>query len=386
MHHVDVAPSVVTIGVFDGVHRGHRALLDRVRDEARTRGMRAVAVTFDRHPMAVLDPAERPPALQTLDDKVASLEASGIDHVHVLTFDRTASREPAVGFATRVLGGPLAARHVVVGTNFRFGHGAVGDVALLERLGADLGFTVEGFDLVDVGQEAVSSSRIRDALARGDVAWAAEALGRPHRLSGSVVRGDGRGRTIGVPTANVSVVPGLALPAAGVYATRVRRRGPDGPTGPVWDAVTNIGTRPTFDGRDVTVEAHLLDVEVDLYDQEVVVDVLERLRDERRFDDVDALVTQIHDDIAAGRAVLGHPAPEQADETQDADVADVADVAGDPDLLARPDGPDTTDTTDGPAHEPELPDEPASPPLFRDAPAGRRRPGADAPDDRPGRP
>lgn len=304
LHHVDVEPSVVTIGVFDGVHRGHRALLDRVRQEGRDRGIRSVAVTFDRHPLAVIEPDRQPTTLTRLDDKVTALGSTGIDHVHVLRFDRAASREPADGFASRVLGGPLAARHVVVGTNFRFGHGAAGDVDLLERLGSDLGFTVEAFDLVEFGEVAVSSSAVRAALARGDVAWAAEALGGPHRVSGPVVRGDGRGRTIGVPTANVAVDPDVAVPAAGVYATRVRERGPSGPTGPQWDAVTNIGTRPTFDGRDVTVEAHLLDADVDLYGRDVDVEFVERLRDERRFDDVDALVDQIRVDIDRGREVL----------------------------------------------------------------------------------
>lgn len=373
LHKVAVMPSVVTIGVFDGVHRGHQALLDRVRAEADDRGMRAVVVTFDRHPLAVLDPDRRPPSLQTLDDKVAALGATGVDHVHVLRFDRTASREPAVGFATRVLGGPLAARHVVVGANFRFGHGATGDVALLEQLGRDLNFSVEGFDLVDLGEHGtVSSSRIRAALADGDVAWAAEALGRPHRLTGTVVHGDGRGRTIGVPTANVAVDPDLAVPAPGVYATRVRVRGADGPTGPKWDAVTNIGTRPTFDGRDVTVEAHLLDVDVALYDRVVDVELVQRLRDERRFDDVDALVAQIHADVAAGREALDHPEPEEGSAMAAPARHAVEDERAVDDRTAWLSAPDE-DGPDGQDEEPAG----ADVPLFVTPPPGRRADDAD---------
>ncbi len=347
-------------------------------------------MTFDRHPLAVLDPDRQPAALQTLDDKVAALGATGIDHVHVLRFDRTASREPAVGFATRVLGGPLAARHVVVGTNFRFGHGAAGDVDVLRRVGVDLGFTVEGFDLVDLGDQGiVSSSRIRAALAEGDVAWAAEALGRPHRLAGTVVRGDGRGRTIGVPTANVAVVPDLAVPASGVYATTVRERGADRvPTGPTWDAVTNIGTRPTFDGRDVTVEAHLLDVDIDLYDRDVVVDLVERLRDEQRFDDVDTLIAQIHADVAAGREVLGRPAPDDAGEETPlragSSVAGVDEVeAADPRTSWLADPVEAAGNADGADAEPDDDSDSSTPagPLFATPPRGHRRQRHDASDE-----
>lgn len=304
---VPIEPSVVTIGVFDGVHRGHRALLERTIRRARTDGRRAVAVTFDRNPRAVVRPDEAPPALQVLDDKVAALLAAGIDHVHVLAFDADAAREAPRDFAARVLAGPLAARHVMVGQDFRFGHRAAGDVGLLRELGPDLGFTAEGVALVDVDGQVVSSSAIRAAVVAGEVGTAAALLGRPHRVSGTVVPGEGRGRTIGVPTANVEVVAGLAMPAIGVYATRVAPREPDstpGAVGESWASVTNVGTRPTFDGEGVTVEAHLLDADVDLYGREVVVDLVERLRGERRFDGVDDLVAQIRRDIERGRQVL----------------------------------------------------------------------------------
>lgn len=301
---VEPAPSAVTIGVFDGVHRGHRVLLERVVDLARRDGLRAVAVTFDRNPLAVVSPGDQPPVLQVLEDKVAALAATGVHHVHVLTFDEAASQESPDDFVGRVLAGPLQARHVVVGANFRFGHRASGDSALLARMGADLGFDATPVDLVELDGTALSSSAIRTAIARGDVAAAARALGRPHRLSGPVVTGEGRGRTIGVPTANVAVVDGFAMPATGVYATRVGRRGEGGWVGDTWDAVTNIGTRPTFDGRDVTVEAHLFDVDIDLYGDEVVVDLVARLRGEQRFDGVDDLVAQIHRDVEDARTAL----------------------------------------------------------------------------------
>lgn len=297
----DVAPrpSVVTIGVFDGVHAGHRALLQRVTERATQDDLRSVAITFDRHPMEVVRPGHQPPALQHLDDKLAALAATGIDLVHVLTFDVEASQEPAAAFVGRVLAGPVSARRVLIGQNFRFGHRAAGDLDLLRRLGPEHGFVAEAIDLVDVGGFEVSSTAIRDALAVGDVATAAIGLGRPHRVRGPVVHGDGRGASIGIPTANVAVPEGLAVPAGGVYATRTVV------AGVAHDSVTNVGSRPTFGGAHVTVESHLLDVDLDLYGREVAVDFVARLRDEQRFDGVEALVAQIHADIVRARVLLG---------------------------------------------------------------------------------
>jgi riboflavin kinase/FMN adenylyltransferase len=295
---VDRAPSAVTVGVFDGVHAGHQALLARVVARARADDLRAVAITFDRHPLAILSPDREPAALQTLDDKVASLVETGVDHVHVLTFDVAASHEPAEDFVRRVLVDGFSARAVLIGGNFRFGHGAAGDIDLLARLGAEHRFDARAVELVASGDTAVSSTMVRHALAIGDVAAAAAALGRPHRVRGTVVRGDGRGRSIGVPTANVAVPAGMAVPAGGVYGTRVIL------DGVAHDAVTNIGTRPTVAGRNLTVESHLLDVDLDLYDRDVAVDFVARLRDEVRFDSVDALVAQIRADIERAREVL----------------------------------------------------------------------------------
>lgn len=298
---VDPAPSVVTIGVFDGVHHGHRSLLGRTVADAREAGVRAVAVTFDRHPMEVVRPDAAPPYLQRLDDRIASLAGEGLDLVLVLPFDEQLSRLSPEAFVEQVLAGPLAARRVVVGANFRFGHKAAGDVALLEELGAVHGFDVVPAALADLDGVTVSSTEVRERLARGEVEWASRALGRDFTVSGTVVEGHQRGRSIGVPTANVAVDPRMQVPAAGVYAGRAWRRG----SGDASDAVINIGTRPTFeeDGPR-SVEAHLLDVELDLYGDELVVAFVSRLRDEQRFDGVEQLVERIHADIAEARRRL----------------------------------------------------------------------------------
>jgi riboflavin kinase / FMN adenylyltransferase len=296
---VDVAPSVVTIGNFDGVHRGHQVLLRRAVDAARDRGVRGVAVTFDPHPAAVLRPGSEPPALQTLEDRVAALYATGVDLVLVLAFSKElASLGPHV-FLEKVLVERLQAVKVIVGTNFRFGHKALGDVVTLNEAGADYGFETEAVTLLDVDSRAISSSEIRDRLAEGDVAWATSALGRPHLVRGPVVAGEGRGRTIGVPTANVAPPPGLQLPANGVYAGHAELDGER------WPCVTNVGTRPTFDGRETSVEAHLLDVDLELYDRRLGVTFEHHLRSEQRFDGPDELVAQIRHDIDRARTLLG---------------------------------------------------------------------------------
>lgn len=302
---VDPAPSVVTIGVFDGVHRGHRAIIDRAVDEARRRGVRSVAVTFDPHPTAVVRPAAAPRLLQAVEARVANLAAAGLDLVVVLAFTTELSLLPPDDFVARVLAGSLDAVHVVVGTNFRFGHRAAGDVATLTELGSTHGFDTAGVELLDHDGVPISSTEIRAHLADGDVVWAAGALGRPWRYTGEVVRGDGRGRTIDVPTANVAAPASLARPGEGVYAGWAQHGTR------TWGAVVNVGTRPTFDGVTTTVEAHLLDVEdgpeaggPDLYGERLSLAFLERLRDERRFDGPDELVAQIHADIDAARAHL----------------------------------------------------------------------------------
>jgi riboflavin kinase / FMN adenylyltransferase len=295
---VSTAPSVVTIGNFDGVHRGHQVLLRRAVDAARDRGVRPVAVTFHPHPAAVLRPGAEPPALQTIDDRIHHLLEAGIDLVLVLRFtDRLASLGPHV-FVEQVLVDRLQAVQVIVGSNFRFGHKASGNVVTLNDAGATYGFHTEAVTLLDLEGVAISSTAVREHLERGDVSWANRALGRAFELAGEVVPGDGRGRTIGVPTANLAVPDGILVPANGVYAGHALVDDVRHP------CVTNVGVRPTFDGRRRTVEVHLLDADVDLYGRELRVAFEHRLRDERRFGDVDELVARIRADIEQARELL----------------------------------------------------------------------------------
>jgi riboflavin kinase/FMN adenylyltransferase len=295
------APSVVTVGMFDGVHVGHRALLAQVRSLARARGVASVAVTFDRHPLRVVRPDAVPPLLTSLRHRVALLEAAGADRILMLRFTPAASRQRAEEFAEQVLFGLLGARAIVAGGNFRFGHRAAGDVALLARLGAPRGVEVVEAELASVGGRPVSSTRVREALGRGDVAAAAALLGRPFAVAGRVGRGDRRGRALlGVPTANLRLPRRLLVPAAGIYAGRLS----GGPLRRPMPAAVNVGVNPTFGGTDLRVEAHVLDVDVDLYGRRVTVEFEHRLRPERRFDSVQELVAEMHADIAMVRRLL----------------------------------------------------------------------------------
>jgi riboflavin kinase/FMN adenylyltransferase len=294
-------PSVVTIGNFDGVHRGHQVLLRRAVHAASERDMRSVAVTFDPHPAAVVRPGSQPPALQTVAERCRRILLLGIDLVVVLPFTHGLAQQAPETFADRLLAGELQTVRVIVGTNFRFGHQAAGDVVTLVEHGERHGYAVEAVTLLDLRGEPISSTAVRQHLADGDVAWVTEALGRHHQLTGEVVPGDGRGRTIGVPTANLDVPSDLLVPGGGVYAGALTV---DGQT---WPCVTNVGTRPTFAGSDVRIEAHVLDPPTgfELYGREATVAFAHRLRGEQRFDDVDALVAQIHADIEAARDLVG---------------------------------------------------------------------------------
>ena len=253
----------VTVGNFDGVHRGHQALVAQAVADARASAGTAVVLTFDPHPARVLAPERAPATIMTLDQKAERLARLGVDRVAVLPFTPSLAAQPAPEFAQRVLHDALRATTVVVGAGFRFGRGRAGDVALLRRLGRSLGFAVHGMRPVFHQGAPISSSRVREALARGDVEGAAEMMGRPFAIDGTVVRGAGRGRTIGIATANIAPV-NETLPGNGVYACWIRVGGTDGPIRP---AVANVGRRPTFGGAEITVEAHVLDVDEDFYDQ-----------------------------------------------------------------------------------------------------------------------
>lgn len=284
----------VAIGVFDGVHRGHRTVLADLAAEAQLHGSGRAAVTFDPHPLTVIDPDRALRLLGTVDQRIGWLAAEGVDVVAVLPFPEIRTLTPSE-FADQVLRDGLGARAVVVGTDFRFGKDREGDVATLRSVGARAGFVVDAVPLLAEDHSPLSSSRIRDLVASGDVEAAADLLGRPYIMRGPVVRGDGRGKTIGVPTANIAYAPEVVVPKVGVYAGRVTVGGSPYP------AVTNIGIRPTFDGDEVTVEAHLIDWEGDLYDCVIDVEITRRLRNEQKFASVDELVAQIHRDIAEAR-------------------------------------------------------------------------------------
>ena len=292
--------SVVTIGNFDGVHRGHLALIERAVAIGAERGLRVVALTFDPHPAQVLRPDAVPAALQTLEERVAALRSYGCDDVEVVTFDADLAAMSPEDFVGELLVDRLSARAVVVGDNFRFGAGAAGGVEDLETFGLAHDLQVVAVGMVDLGDGPVSSSAVRALLASGDLAVVTRALGRPYALGGEVVRGQGRGRTIGVPTANVAVEPGRALPADGVYACWATPEG-----GAAVAAVVNVGWRPTFDGTSRTVEAHLLvDGQPDLYGRRLDLAFVARIRGEERFDGPEALVARIREDAEAARVLL----------------------------------------------------------------------------------
>jgi riboflavin kinase/FMN adenylyltransferase len=298
----DLGPTAVVIGNFDGVHLGHRHVLARAREIAQDRSLPVVAVTFDPHPMAVLRPEHAPTTLTTLEVRAQLLGDAGADYVLAVPFDRGVAAWTPEEFVQRVLVDTLHAAAVVVGANFRFGHRASGDVATLQEAGERLGFTAEGIPL-DGGPQVWSSTYVRMSLAAGDVAGAAEALGRPYAVRGVVIRGDQRGRELGYPTANVPTPAMTAVPPDGVYAGWLRRLD----TGEVFPAAISVGTNPTFDGvRDRRVESYVLDrTDLELYGVEVEVSFTERLRGMVAFDSVDALIEQMKADVDRARELLG---------------------------------------------------------------------------------
>lgn len=313
----DWGPSVVCIGVFDGVHRGHRAIVQATRDLAHEVSVKVVAVTFDPHPSAVVRPDTQPRMLSTLDHRVALLHKAGVDAVLVLTFTPELASWTPAEFVDRVLVRGLHATGVVVGDGFRFGHRASGDVGLLTSLGATHGFVVEPLSVQvgalvehgDAGQVAWSSTLVRQCVLEGDVAEAARALDRPHRVEGEVVHGDHRGRDLGYPTANLHPVDHASVPADGVYAGWLVRS-PSGTaeaTGAretALPAAISIGTNPTFDGQDRRIEAYVLDrTDLDLYGEHVAFDFAERLRPTLTFDGVEPLLEQMALDVERSRAI-----------------------------------------------------------------------------------
>ncbi len=295
----DLERSVVTIGVFDGVHRGHQVILTEARDRADAHQAPLVVVTFDPHPSEVVRPGTHPAMLSTLAHRVALLRAAGADDVLVLHFSASLARLTPGEFVRDVLVDRLHAVSVVVGANFRFGHRAVGSVETLAELGESLGFEVVGVGLVGDGDVRWSSTYVRQCVAEGDTEAATAVLGRPHRVEGVVVHGDHRGRELGYPTANLQVARHAAVPADGIYAGWLLR-----PSGERLPAAISIGTNPTFDGSERRVEAYCLDrTGLDLYGEWVALDFGPRLRATLKFDGVDALLEQMALDVARARAL-----------------------------------------------------------------------------------
>jgi riboflavin kinase/FMN adenylyltransferase len=299
---------VVTIGVFDGVHRGHQAIISEAVHKARERGVPSVLITFVPHPSEVVRPGSHPPVLTTIVRRSELVEALGVDVFCALPFTLEFSKMPPAEFVHETLVDRLHASAVVVGENFRFGHKAVGDVALLHKLGQAFGFTAEGIPLLRDGDTVLSATYVRSCVTAGDMESAAKALGRPHRVDGVVERGDARGRALGFPTANLRTDQWTAIPADGVYAGRVVRLDEWGrtiPDGELGIAAISVGTNPTFEVRQRRVEAYVLDFEGDLYGSTLGVEFQHRLRGMEKFDDIAALVSQMRADVERTRALMG---------------------------------------------------------------------------------
>ena len=301
----------MTIGAYDGVHLGHRAVIAEVRELATRLGVQTVVVTFDKHPAMVVRPDSAPRLLCDLEQKLELLADAGVDTTYVVHFDEERASETAEAFVDEVLVGCLGARAVVVGEDFHFGHRRGGNVDLLRTMGATRGFTVEGLALVGVdGTPAtdgpnVSSTAIRTLLADGDVTAAAALLGRPHEVRGIVEHGDKRGRELGFPTANLQIPPEIQLPADGIYAGWFERA-----DGTVHPTAMSLGHRPTFYDRPQgapLLECNLLDFAGDLYGEAVKVRFVERLRGEVKFESIEGLTDQMRADVEQTRSILAGP-------------------------------------------------------------------------------
>jgi riboflavin kinase/FMN adenylyltransferase len=299
-------PRALAIGTFDGVHAGHRAVIGQAVSLAAERGLLGSVVTFDRHPLSVVDPSRAPRLLTPVSEKIRLIGELGPEELVLMPFDEGLAALTPAGFCDQVLSEALQARVVVVGENFNFGAGGAGDAARLRTCGAARGFETVAVSLVTEHGKTISSTRIRRLLKRGELEEVREILGRPPSATGVVVAGDRRGRTLGVPTANIDVAAGTIFPGRGVYAARVLVDG-------VWyRAAVNIGHNPTFRSKavettHVTVEAFLLGFSGDIYERPIRVDFLHKIRDEQRFDTVDQLVAQMRRDIAE-TAGLADPA------------------------------------------------------------------------------
>jgi riboflavin kinase / FMN adenylyltransferase len=304
----DLGRTVVTVGMYDGVHRGHQALIGAAVSRARAMRRPCLLLTFDPHPAEVIRPGSHPAILTSLDRKAELVAELGVDAMCVLPFTPEFMRLSPETFTHTVLVEQLHAAQVVVGENFTYGHRAAGTVDSLTVEGRRFGFAVEGIPLAAVDDDAVtiSSTYIRACVAAGDMVTAARALGRPHRVDGIVVRGDRRGKDMGYPTANVESPAFTAIPADGVYAGHLVTRDPrSGASRERFPAAISVGSNPTFQGSRRTVEAFVLDYDGDLYGEHVGVEFVERLRPMRAFPDVEGLLAAMAKDVSDTRQILG---------------------------------------------------------------------------------
>jgi riboflavin kinase/FMN adenylyltransferase len=305
--------SAISIGVFDGVHLGHRKLLSELVELSQALGRKAVVVTFDPHPALVLRPEHAPALICSLEQRLELLEAQGVDAVVIVGFDEARAKGSAQDFVEKLLVAKLRAADIVVGENFHFGHARGGNVELLKEMGSTLGFSVHSVGLDQAGDQPVSSTRIRTLIASGELSEAAKLLARYHELRGVVVHGDGRGSSeLAMPTANLEVPRGLAVPMDGVYAGWYATRSDEVGALKPFPAVISVGSRPTYypEGGPSLIEAHLLDFKGDLYGQLAAVLFAQRLRGQRPFESVEALREQMHEDARMAREMLTHLDPE----------------------------------------------------------------------------
>lgn len=294
-------PRAVAIGTFDGVHAGHQQIINLAVTAAHSMQGVATVVTFEPHPGAVLRPEDPPPILTPFENKVELMEELGVGEIAAIPFDLAFAQLPPHAFARRLLSERLGARQVSVGENFRFGRGGEGSAADLLAFGQEMGFSVSALHLLQDEGEAVSSTRIRRLIAQGAMEEAARLLTRPYSLSGTVVSGVGRGRTMGMPTANLRVRPDVAVPALGVYITRTRLS-----SRPELTSVTSVGTNPTFESDGVVrIETFLLDFHGSVYEEPMVLEFLARLRDQRTFPDRESLMAQMQADVGQARRFFG---------------------------------------------------------------------------------
>ncbi|MBN39932.1 MAG: bifunctional riboflavin kinase/FMN adenylyltransferase [Acidimicrobiaceae bacterium] len=297
--------TAATIGVYDGVHLGHRQLLSQLREKSKEQGLATAVITFDQHPTRVTSPENAPKLLTSFSQKMELFESQGIDYAYIIKFDKRRSMTPAAEFFQSVFVEGVKAKAIIVGEDFQFGHNREGDVTFLKREGAKESIEVQGLPLFRHSSspgDVVSSTTIRMKLTDGDMKMATEMLGRRFELEGTVMEGDQRGRQIGFPTANLSIPKEMLLPRDGVYACWYKR-----PDGSRHMAAVNIGLRPTFQTNDSksVIEAHLIDFDADLYGESGHIEFVEYLREEQQFDGVDALAAQLKSDVEVSQSILG---------------------------------------------------------------------------------